>query len=59
MVEELIANVFRMSLNFHIFIPLPYTMLIIRVLVGRERVGTAFPHFFHVLLKNEFEAVKK
>jgi len=23
--------------------------------VGRERVGTAFPHIFHVLLQNEFE----
>ena len=25
--------------------------------VGRERVGTAFPQIFHVLFQNEFEAV--
>jgi len=29
-----------------------------RGVVGRERVGTAFPHLFHVLLEYELEAVK-
>jgi len=28
-----------------------------RSVVGRVRVGTAFPHLFHVLLQNELEAV--
>ena len=27
--------------------------------MGRERVGTAFRHLFHVLLLNEFEAALK
>jgi len=27
--------------------------------MGRERVGTAFPHLFQVLLQNELEAVLK
>ena len=27
--------------------------------MGRERVGTAFPHLFHVLFQNEFEAVSQ
>ena len=30
-----------------------------RGVVWRERVGTAFPHLFHVLLQNESEAVLK
>jgi len=30
-----------------------------RGVVGRKRVGTAFPHLFQVLLENEFEAVSK
>jgi len=30
-----------------------------RGVVGRERVGTAFPHLFHVFLQNEFEAAVK
>ena len=33
--------------------------LTIRGAVRRERVGTAFPHLFHVLLWNELEAVSK
>ena len=30
-----------------------------RDVVGRESVGTAFPHLFHVLLQNESKAVLK
>jgi len=30
-----------------------------RGVVGRELVGTAFPHLFHVLFQSEFEAVSK
>jgi len=30
-----------------------------RGVVGRERVGTAFPHLIHVLLWNEWDAVSK
>jgi len=28
-----------------------------RGVVGQERLGTAFPHLFHVLFQNEFKAV--
>ena len=34
-------------------------ILVRRGVVGRERVGTAFLHLFHVLLKNEQGAVSK
>jgi len=30
-----------------------------RGVVGREGVGTTFPHLFHFLLQNKFEAVSK
>jgi len=33
--------------------------VITRGVVGREGVGTAFPHLFHVLLQNELKAVLK
>jgi len=33
--------------------------IMIRGVVGWERVGTAFPHLFYVLLSNDLEAVLK
>jgi len=52
------VNITRESIAFFIIVVEEF-LITTRDIAGRERVGTAFPHLFHVLLRNEFEAALK